>query len=272
MEPKLHRRVQRYGWDKAVEDYDRYFVPVLRHCSERCVELIAPQPGERVLDVATGSGVGAFMAAEEVGADGLVTATDISERMVEATRAEAERRGVSNMALERMDAEELTFPDDSFDAALCVLGLMFPADPQRAIEEMYRVLKPGGRIAVCVWGRRERCGWSSIFPIVESRVESDVCPLFFQLGFEGALTRAFSQAGFEVKSEERLSRQLDFPGDREMLAAVFKGGAVAMAYSRFSDETREDVHREFLGSVEAYRRDGAYSLPGEFVFALARKP
>lgn len=271
MEPKLHRRVQRYGWDKAVEDYDRYFVPVLRHCSERCVELIAPQPGERVLDIATGPGVAAFIAAEIVGPDGLVTATDISERMVEAAGEEAERRGVTNMAFERMDAEELTLPDASVDAALCVLGLMFPADPQRAIEEMYRVLKPGGRVAVCVWGRRERCGWSPIFPIVESRVESDVCPLFFQLGFEGALTGAFSEAGFEVRSEERLLRELNFPGDREMLAAVFKGGAVAMAYHRFSDETREEVHREFLEYVEPYRRDGGYSLPGEFVFALARK-
>ncbi len=52
MEPKLHRRVQRYGWDLAVQDYDRYFVPLLRHCSERCLELSDLQPGERVLDVA----------------------------------------------------------------------------------------------------------------------------------------------------------------------------------------------------------------------------
>ena len=51
MEPKLHRRVQRYGWDLAVQDYDRYFVPLLRHCSERCLEMAELQPGERVLDV-----------------------------------------------------------------------------------------------------------------------------------------------------------------------------------------------------------------------------
>lgn len=272
MEPKLHRRVQRYGWDRAVEDYDRYFVPVLRHCSERCVDLVSPRPGEHVLDVATGPGVAAFIAAEKVGPEGLVVASDISEKMVEATRAEAERRGVTNMRFERADAEDLGFPDGSFNAVLCVLGLMFPADPQRAIEQMYRVVKPGGRIAVCVWGRRERCGWSPIFPIVESRVESDVCPLFFQLGFEGALTRAFTQAGFEVNSEERVSRSLDFPGAAEMLAAVFKGGAVALAYTRFSDETREEAHREFLENVREYRRNGGYSLPGEFVFALARKP
>jgi len=62
MEPKLHRRVQRYGWDLAVQDYDRYFVPLLRHCSERCLEMAGLKPGERVLDVATGTGVAAFLA------------------------------------------------------------------------------------------------------------------------------------------------------------------------------------------------------------------
>jgi ubiquinone/menaquinone biosynthesis C-methylase UbiE len=276
MEPKLHRRVQRYGWDRAVEDYDRYFVPVLRHCSERCVGMLELQPGERVLDVATGPGVAAFLAEEKVGREGVVVATDISEKMVEAAREEAERRGVSNIEFERVDAEDLSYPRESFDAVLCVLGLMFPADPQRAIEEMYSVLKRGGRAAVCVWGRRERCGWASIFPIVESRIQSDVCPLFFQLGFEGALTRAFSQAGFQVDSEERMSRTLEFPGAPEMLAAVFRGGAVALAYSRFSDQVREEADREFLESVEQYRHSGpgehtGYSLPGEFVFALAHK-
>ncbi len=72
MEPKLHRRVQRYGWDKAVENYGDYFVPLLKHCSERCMELLDLRPGERALDVATGTGVAAFMAAERVGPSGEV--------------------------------------------------------------------------------------------------------------------------------------------------------------------------------------------------------
>src|SRR3990170_2006546 len=120
MEPKLHRRVQRYGWDLAVQDYDQYFVPLLRHCSERCLEMAALQPGERVLDVATGTGVAAFLVAERVGPQGEVVATDISQRMVDAVREEAERRGVTNMSYERVDAEELGFADGSFDAAPCV--------------------------------------------------------------------------------------------------------------------------------------------------------
>jgi ubiquinone/menaquinone biosynthesis C-methylase UbiE len=276
MEPKVHRRVQRYGWDKAVQDYDRYFVPLLKHCSERSIEMLELKPAERVLDVATGTGVAAFMAAERVGPTGEVVATDISEKMVEAVRAEAERRGVANMTFERVDAEEISFPDGSFDAALCVLGLMYPADPQRAIEQMYRVLRPGGRAAAAVWGRRERCGWNSVFPITDAQVNSDVCPLFFALGAPGALKYAFERAGFAVEDEQRIDRPVDFATGQDMLSAIFAGGPVALAYSRFSPEVREQVHAEFLQSVSEYRRNGpegqdGYEIPGEFVFVLGRK-
>ncbi len=272
MEPKLHRRVQRYGWDLAVNDYDRYFVPLLKHCSERCLSMLELQPGERVLDVATGTGVAAFIAGEQVGPGGEVVATDISQKMVDATRAEAERRGAGNMRCERVDAEELSYADGAFDAVTCVLGLMYPADPQRAIEQMQRVLRPGGRAAVAVWGRRERCGWASIFRIVDARVESDVCPLFFQLGSPGALAYAFERAGFADLHEERADRSLRFAGEREVLAAVFAGGPVSLAYSKFSPEARDEAHREYLESIAAYRNGGAYDIPGEFVYMLARKP
>ncbi len=272
MEPKLHRRVQRYGWDKAVQDYDSYFVPLLKHCSERCIELLNLQPGELVLDVATGTGVGAFMAAERVGDSGEVVATDISAKMVEYVRERAEHGGVTNMRFERVDAEELTYADGTFDAVLCVLGLMYPADPQRAIEQMKRVLRPGGRAAMAVWGRRDLCGWAEIFPIVDSRVESDVCPLFFQLGPEGASKRAFERAGFVDVHDERLHRPLAFESEHNVLAAVFAGGPVALAYSKFSPEVKDEVHAEYLESIKGYRRGNGYDVPGEFVFALGRKP
>ncbi len=271
MEPKLHRRVQRYGWDLAVEDYDRHFLPLLRHCAERCIEMVDLKPGERVLDVATGTGVAAFLAAERVGAEGEVVATDLSQKMVDSTQDEANRRGITNMRLERVDAEELSYPDATFDVALCVLGLMYPADPQRAIEQMHRVLKASGRVAVAVWGRRERCGWAEIFPITDARVESDVCPMFFQLGLPGALKLAFEQAGFAETTEVRVDRPLEFTSEREVLSAFFAGGPVALAYSKFSPEVRETVHTEFLQSITPYKNGSGFNIPGEFVFMLGRK-
>ena len=271
MEPKVHRRVQRYGWDKAVEDYDQFWVPRLRSCSEHCLDLLDLHPGERILDVATGTGIAAFMAAGLVGAAGEVVASDISERMVEAVRADAGRRGVTNMRFERVDAEDIAFPDASFDAVICVLGLMYPADPQQAINQIFRVLKPGGRAAVCVWGRRDRCGWNAVFPITDARVNSDVCPLFFSLGAPGALEFASQQAGFTEMQEERVELTLDFENARAVCAAIFAGGPVALAYSKFTPEIRDEVDTEFLDTVAPYRNGEAYDIPGEFVFMLARK-
>ncbi len=271
MEPKLHRRVQRYGWDLAVADYDRYWVPVLRWCSERCLELADPRPGERVLDIATGTGVAAFLASERVGTGGEVMATDLSEKMVKSVEAEAERRGVTNMRFQRVDAEDIALPDGSYDVALCVLGLMYPADPQRAIAQMYRVLRPGGRAAACVWGRRDRCGWNAVFPIIDAQVQSDVCPLFFSLGAEGALRYGFEQAGFAQLHEERATRTLIWESDEEACGAIFPGGPVALAYSRFSEEERAEVHAQYLQSIAPHLRDGVYRVPGEFVFALGSK-
>jgi ubiquinone/menaquinone biosynthesis C-methylase UbiE len=271
VEPKLHRRVQRYGWDKAVGDYDTYFVPLLRRCSERVIGMLDPQPGERVLDVATGTGVAAFMSAERVQSDGRVIATDISENMVQQGEKYARDRSIANVKFERADAEELPYPDASFDAVSCVLGLMYPADPQRALEEMHRVLRPGGRAAACVWGRRDRCGWAEIFPIADAHVESDVCPMFFQLGLPGALKFGFERAGFKGIEEERIDVTLTWENSDEMLSAFFAGGPVALAYSRFTPEVREQVHTEFLESVKEHRRGDAYDIPGEFAFAIGRK-
>jgi SAM-dependent methyltransferase len=273
MEPKLHRRVQRYGWDLAVDAYDAHWVPVLRSCSERVIGMIDPQPGESVLDVATGTGVAAILAAERVGAGGSVYATDLSQKMIEGAAERLAAVGLTNVKTARMDAEELSYPDGTFDAAMCVLGLMYPANPQRAIEELFRVLKPGGRAAVCVWGRRDHCGWREIFPIIDARVASDVCPMFFALGRPGALELAFEQAGFVDRTEERISQGLHWLDDRDACDATFPGGPVALPYSKMTAEERTAVEAEFIESIAQYRgADGSYDVQGEFVFMLGRKP
>jgi len=87
-----------------------------------------------------------------------------------------------------MDAEALACSDASFDVAINSLGAMYYPDPDKAFREMYRIIKPGGRAVALLWGRRSTCGWAEIFPFVDRRVESDVCPLFSSL----ALVRRYS--------------------------------------------------------------------------------
>jgi ubiquinone/menaquinone biosynthesis C-methylase UbiE len=213
-----------------------------------------------------------FPVAETVGPSGAVVATDISDRMVDVVRREAARRGVAHVRAARMDAETLDLEDSSCNAALCGLGLMYVPDPIRALREMRRVLVPGGRVAAAVWGRRDRCGWAEIFPIVDRRVESEVCPLFFQLGTGDALRYAMEQADLEGVTVERLSTVLQYASLDDAIGAAFAGGPVALAYSRFDDQTREDAHAEYAHSIAAYRRGTGYEIPGEFVVALAWRP
>jgi hypothetical protein len=135
---------------------------------------------------------------------------------------------------------------------------------------MRRLLRPGGRAAAAVWGARRNCGWAEIFPITDARVASDVCPMFFQLGTQDMLARAFAAAGFADMRRERLATTLCYACAEDALAAVFRGGPVALAYSRFDEATKRAVHAEYLGSIAAYRADDGYRIPGEFVVAAAR--
>jgi SAM-dependent methyltransferase len=208
-----------------------------------------------------------FRAAAAAGPAGSVVGTDISEVMVQSVIQEAAGRAVSNVTAQRMDAEQLTFPGESFDVALCALGLMYVPDPVAALHEMRRVLRPGGRAVAAVWGARRNCGWAEIFPIVDSRVQSDVCPMFFQLGTGDSLTRAFTEAGYSEVTADRIATVLHYDSPAAACGAAFDGGPVALAYSRFDAETREAARSDYLKSIEAWRSGDTYDIPGEFVIA-----
>ncbi len=272
MESRLQRRVQRYGWDKAVGDYEAGWRAQLEPAQSLMLDMAALRPRERVLDVACGTGLVSFRIVDVVGKDGAVVGTDISGEMVEAACRLAAERKIGNVRFERCDAEELCLDDEPFDAALCGLGLMYVPNPVKALKEMGRLLKPGGRAAAAVWGARAKCGWAEIFPITDARVASDVCPMFFHLGTQDMLVRSFAEAGFTDICSERLQVTLVYASDDDALGAAFRGGPVALAYSRFDDATKQAVHTEYLCSIAAYRIGEEYRIPGEFVVAAGVKP
>jgi SAM-dependent methyltransferase len=271
MEAALQRRVQRYGWDRAAETYERSWASQLKAAQDRLLAIAALQPGERVVEIACGTGLVTWPAAEAVGPSGRIVATDISDRMVDRAAREASRRGLAHVACRRMGAEALDLPDASFDAALCALGLMYVPDVDAALAELRRVLVSGGRFVAAVWGARKHCGWADIFPIVESRVHSDVCPTFFALGTGETLAQAIGRAGFGDLHTDRISTVLEYPSDDEASDAAFAGGPVAMAYSRFDEATRAAARAEYIASIADYRTSAGYEIPGEFVIARGRR-
>jgi ubiquinone/menaquinone biosynthesis C-methylase UbiE len=271
MDPRLQRRVQRYGWDKAAGCYEEYWARQLAPAQERLLALAALRPGERVLDVASGTGLVTLQAARLVGPSGFVIGTDISQAMVDRLRDEVRRLGLSHVTVERFDAEELGVGTDSCDVALCALGLMYVTDPVAALREMHRVVRAGGRVVTAVWGARARCGWAEVFPIVESRVASEVCPLFFQLGTGEGLRYALDAAGWGDIAVERLATTLVYDSAEAACGAAFAGGPVALAYSRFDEATRASAEADYLSSISAFQQGETFRIPGEFVIAKATR-
>ena len=271
MEPRLQRRVQRYGWDRAAAHYEAAWHRQLEPAQKLLLELAALRPGERVLDIACGTGLVTFPAAVAVGSSGSIVGADISDVMVETCRRTASERGLAHATFQRMEAEALQFTDAEFDVVLCALGLMYVTDAPGSVREMCRVTRSGGRVVAAVWGRRDHCGWAEIFPIVDRRVQSEVCPMFFQLGNGALLGDLMTAAGCAHVRSERLATVLRYASAAEACVAAFAGGPVALAYSRFDTATRDTAHAEYLESIAPYRNGDGYEIPGEFVVVAGEK-
>jgi ubiquinone/menaquinone biosynthesis C-methylase UbiE len=269
VEPKLQRRVQQYGWDRAAEFYEQFWHQQLGPATELLLRTADVRIGEHVLDVACGAGAATFPAARAVGPAGRVLGTDISAKMIARSTERAALDQLDHVEFVRADAEDLHTDDSSFDVALCALGLMYVPSPVVALQEMHRSLRSSGRVVVSVWGERRACGWAEIFPIIDARVSSDVCPMFFALGTPGALEAALTHAGFRQVDTTRISVELDYRDDDEALGAAFLGGPVALPYGRLSDAEKVEVHGEYLDSISQYRTADGYRVPGQFVVAAA---
>jgi ubiquinone/menaquinone biosynthesis C-methylase UbiE len=271
MEADLQRRIQRYGWDKAALYYEKFWQKQLKPTQDSMLEIANISVGEKLIDIACGSGLVSFRAAEQTGNSGFVLGNDISDGMINICRQIAAEKKLSNIAFERMDAEELKVNDNEYDAALCALGLMYVPDPLKALKEMYRVIKPGGRAVALVWGQRDHCGWAEIFGIVDRRVASEVCPMFFNLGNKDMLKRNFEAAGFAEISSEKMNVELEYDSDEDACGAAFAGGPVALAYNKFSKQIKEEAHAEYIDSIKSYRINNGYLVPGEFVIVKGIK-
>ncbi len=272
MEARLQRRVQRYGWDRAAAAYDPLWAAQLAPAQAEVLACAGLKPGERVLDIACGTGATALEAAACVAPGGEVLGVDLSQRMVDAATARAAARGCDNVRFARMDAENLALADGGFDAALCVLGLMYVPQPRDALREMRRSLRPAGRIVLAVWGERSRCGWAEVFPIVDAEVKSEVCPLFFSLGQADALEGLCIAAGLTVTHTSKVTAWLGYRSADEACDAALVGGPVALAWSRLGAAARARVRRRYLGSIAPCRHGDSFRIPGQFVIVGASAP
>ncbi|HEY5319041.1 MAG TPA: methyltransferase domain-containing protein [Solirubrobacteraceae bacterium] len=185
------------GWTTRRDWMRAFGMPV----SERMIDGISPQPGQRVLELAAGVGDTGLLAAELLLPGGTLVSSDASERMLAAARARAAELGIANVEFKRLELEWIDLPTASVDAVLCRWGFMFAVDPEAALGETRRVLRPGGRLAVAVWDEPEHNPWATIptRALVElghvSPPDPSV-PGMFALATPGRLADLLEGAGF----------------------------------------------------------------------------
>jgi ubiquinone/menaquinone biosynthesis C-methylase UbiE len=141
-----------FTFNAAADTFDDSALRFWDHFGRKTVDHLSLQTGARVLDVCCGSGASAIPAAEEVGPSGLVIGIDLADKLLELAQAKAERRLLKNIFLQRADMLALKYPVESFDAVICVFGIFFVPDMSSAVQELWRFVRPGGKLAITTWG------------------------------------------------------------------------------------------------------------------------
>lgn len=254
----------------AARRYDQGFAQVTAHFLPHLLQAARIAPGQRVLDVATGTGLAAEAALRIVGPEGHVSASDVSLAMAE--QAGHRLATAPNTAVSVQDGQAMTYGDANFDALMCSLGLMFFPDPARGVAEFHRVLRPGGRAAVSVMTVPERSYNGRINAVVARhlpRLEAAVARTF-AIGAEETLRMLFVGVGFEEFESSLVRHDFVLPSfDAYYAPFEAGGGSTGEALAQLSEAARQAVREEIRRSLGD--TGGPVTVPVEFRIASGRK-
>jgi SAM-dependent methyltransferase len=220
-----HRQLVRDEWTDAatVAAWRRWHPKMtvqLQAMTDALLEAARVQPGMRILDLASGTGQPALDLARATGPTGQAIATDLSPAMLAVAEEHARAAGLANVAFHQADAEQLPFPDGSFDAVTSRLGAMYFVDVQRALGEIRRVLRPGGHVALAVWGPADQGTYLAavlgpLFRRVPPPQPPPDAPTPFRFAGPGALGGELRRAGFGRVEERTTVVPAPWPGTPE---------------------------------------------------------
>jgi ubiquinone/menaquinone biosynthesis C-methylase UbiE len=260
------------------ESYESYMVPALfAPWAEYLVQTLNPRPGERVLDVACGTGIVARQAATDVGAAGRVVGLDLNPLMLEVARATAAREGLS---IEFCDgrAEALPFPDAGFDVVFCQFALMFVTDRPAALREMFRVLASGGRLGLSVWqGIEKHPFYATLDEVIQRRFGISALASIFALGDAAALRALLVAAGFQRIELDPATIVARFPNPAGFLQGEIELDTAAIPEMQHLDDAARSeitaaISEEMQASLREVTRGDHVEIPFHAYVARARVP
>jgi ubiquinone/menaquinone biosynthesis C-methylase UbiE len=242
------------AWDAIAEGYDRYVAPQEVHLAEEALGLVGLKAGDRFLDVAAGTG-GLSLPAARLGAQ--VLATDWSPAMIEQFRARANAEGLTDAEGRVMDCHALDLDEGTFDVVGSQFGVMLVPDQPRALREMVRVAKPGGRVLLIAYQQPGELDFLQIFFSALQAVLPDFAglpddppPLEFQVSDPQVLGRRLTEAGLRDVDVVRSYERPSFRSGQEMWDWVLSGNPIpGMLLADITEEQQATVRQVLDGML-----------------------
>ncbi|MGH2762861.1 MAG: class I SAM-dependent methyltransferase [Thermoleophilaceae bacterium] len=278
MEPEDYRRATYETWEAMAPGWERrrdYIWETSRAVGEWMVRELDSRPGDTVLELGAGPGDTGFAATAALGDDGRLISTDFSPDMVEVARRRGAELGRRNVDYRVMDAERIELDSDSVDGVLCRFGYMLMADAAAALSETRRVLRPGGRLSLAVWGAPERNPWASIGGrmLVEGGhmpAPEPEAPGVFSMASEERTRALLERAGFTKVRSDEVPVSFAFRDlDDYVSFTMDTAGPFAIVVRGLSEDERETIKVQLGDAFDPFRADGGYELPGVALTAVA---
>jgi SAM-dependent methyltransferase len=257
-------------YNAASDYYDDPANAFWARSGSRTVQCLDLRPGDHVLDVCCGSGASAIPAAKAVGATGSVLGVDLADHLLQLARAKARRCGLNHVEFRTGDLLDLGLPDAGFDAVICVFGIFFVPDMQAAARALWRLVRPGGKLAVTTWGPRFLEPMSSRFWDAVGEVRPDLFRAFDpwdRISEPDAVRWMLNGAGIDVQEvlSENATQAMSSPEDwwPMVLGTGYRG-----TIEELDPEDRERVRRN---NRDFIRDTGATSVETNVIYTVATK-
>lgn len=261
------------GWDEASDGYDRIAFPITSRYARSGLEIMGVSEGDRLLDVAAGTGAASISAAE-MGAE--VVATDFSPKMIERLRARMAEAGTTEIETMVMDGQDLKFADSTFDKCISVFGLIFFPDRSKGFREMWRVLRPGGKAAVLSWSVPERTWPLSVWGMTLRELLPDLPqpkepPAVYSLKDPEQLKAEMSQAGFQTEVVP-VTHTFDAASAEAFWDGWHQASPVFTALQQQLEGRLDEFRESLISKVRERFGDGPVSAESEALVAVGTKP